>query len=80
VRDEEDGHADALVDPEELVLQALAHDQAQVAGQRRTIVLPRALVDAPTIGAKMEDGVLRIRFEGRADTRSGKSKKSKRGD
>ncbi|MBI2781746.1 MAG: ArsA family ATPase [Chloroflexi bacterium] len=53
----------------------------QVAGLRRTIVLPRALVDAPTIGAKMEDGVLRIRFEGRADTRSGKSTKpSKRGD
>ncbi len=34
----------------------------QVGGLRRTIVLPRALVDAPTTGAKMEDGVLRIRF------------------
>lgn len=53
----------------------------QVDGLRRTIVLPRALVDAPTIGAKMEDGVLRIRFEGRPDARAGKSKKStKRGD
>jgi arsenite-transporting ATPase len=53
----------------------------QVEGLRRTIVLPRALVDAPTIGAKMEDGVLRIRFEGRTDARPGKSKKSaKRGD
>jgi arsenite-transporting ATPase len=39
----------------------------QVDGLRRTIVLPHALVDAPTSGAKMEDGVLRIRFEGRAD-------------
>ncbi|MEA2673862.1 MAG: arsenite/tail-anchored protein-transporting ATPase [Chloroflexota bacterium] len=36
----------------------------QVDGLRRTIVLPRALVDAPTIGAKMEDGILRIRFQG----------------
>jgi arsenite-transporting ATPase len=36
----------------------------QVDGLRRTIVLPRALVDAPTMGAKMEDGVLRIRFQG----------------
>ena len=41
----------------------------QVDGLRRTIVLPRALVDAPTMGAKMEDGILRIRFQGRADTR-----------
>ena len=39
----------------------------QVDGLRRTIVLPRALVDAPTAGAKMEDGVLRIQFKGRAD-------------
>jgi arsenite-transporting ATPase len=53
----------------------------QVDGLRRTIVLPRALVDAPTIGAKMEDGVLRIRFEDRAGARSGKQAKStKRGD
>ena len=41
--------------------------QLQVDGLRRTIVLPRALVDAPTVGAKMEDGVLRIRFAGRLD-------------
>jgi arsenite-transporting ATPase len=34
----------------------------QVDGLRRTIVLPRALVDAPTTGAKMDDGILRIRF------------------
>jgi arsenite-transporting ATPase len=53
----------------------------QVDGLRRTIVLPRALVDAPTIGAKMEDGVLRIRFQGREETRHGKSTKpTKRGD
>ena len=41
----------------------------QVDGLRRTITLPRALVDAPTTGAKMDDGVLKIRFEGRADAR-----------
>src|SRR5215208_585607 len=41
----------------------------QVDGLRRTIVLPRALVDAPTTSAKMEDGVLRITFGGRAGTR-----------
>ena len=41
----------------------------QVDGLRRKIVLPRALVDVPTTSAKMEDGVLRIRFEGRAETR-----------
>ena len=34
----------------------------QVDGLRRTIVLPRALVNAPTTGAKMDDGILRIRF------------------
>jgi len=52
----------------------------QVDGLRRTIVLPRALVDAPTMGAKMEDGVLRIRFQGRPDARAGTAKASKRGD
>jgi arsenite/tail-anchored protein-transporting ATPase len=35
----------------------------QVGTWRRTILLPRALVDAPTKSAKMEDGVLRIQFE-----------------
>jgi arsenite-transporting ATPase len=35
----------------------------QVGNWRRSIVLPRALIDAPTNGAKMEDGVLRIQFE-----------------
>ena len=40
----------------------------QVGGLRRTIVLPRALVDAPTTGAKMEDGVLRIRFGTRPES------------
>ena len=44
----------------------------QVDGLRRTIVLPRALVDAPTTGAKMDDGILRIQFGGRADARPGK--------
>jgi arsenite-transporting ATPase len=51
----------------------------QVDGLRRTIVLPRALVDAPTMGAKMEDGVLRIRFQGRADEPVKSTKSTKRG-
>ncbi len=37
----------------------------QVGNWRRTLVLPRALVDAPTSGAKMEDGILRIEFSTR---------------
>src|SRR5215213_6721226 len=41
----------------------------QLDGLRRTILLPRALVDAPAMGAKMEDVVLRIRFGGRAEAR-----------
>lgn len=44
-------------DGDELVL--------QVGGWRRTLMLPRALVDAPTTGAKMEDGILRIEFSAR---------------
>ena len=44
-------------DGEELLL--------QVGGWRRTLVLPRALVESPTKGAKMEDGILRIQFEAR---------------
>jgi arsenite-transporting ATPase len=39
----------------------------QVDGLRRTIVLPRALIDVPTTGAKMDDGILRIRFGTRAE-------------
>jgi arsenite/tail-anchored protein-transporting ATPase len=35
----------------------------QVGQWRRTLVLPRALIDAPTKGAKMDDGTLRIQFE-----------------
>jgi hypothetical protein len=34
-----------------------------VGGWRRTLVLPRALIGAPTTGAKMNDGTLRIQFE-----------------
>jgi arsenite-transporting ATPase len=33
---------------------------------RRTLVLPRALVDAPTTGARMEDSTLRIQFAARS--------------
>jgi arsenite-transporting ATPase len=43
----------------------------QVGGWRRSIVLPRALVDAPTSSAKMEDGVLRIVFKSRDGATSG---------
>ncbi len=42
----------------------------QVGLWRRTLVLPRALVDAPTTGAKMEDNTLRVTFGGRT-TRTG---------
>jgi hypothetical protein len=34
-----------------------------VGSLRRTLLLPRALIDAPTRGAKMDDGTLRITFE-----------------
>lgn len=37
----------------------------QVGNWRRTLTLPRALVDAPTIGAKMENTTLKIRFAAR---------------
>lgn len=53
-----------------------------VDGLRRTIVLPRALMDAPTLGAKMDDGVLRIRFGGRSehDAAGKRAATAKRGD
>jgi arsenite-transporting ATPase len=35
----------------------------QVGGWRRTLLLPRALIHAPTKGARMDDGTLRIQFE-----------------
>ena len=34
-----------------------------VGGWRRTLLLPRALVEAPTRGAKMDGGTLRVEFE-----------------
>jgi arsenite-transporting ATPase len=34
----------------------------QVGTWRRNLVLPRLLLDAPTLGAKMEDRVLKVRF------------------
>jgi arsenite/tail-anchored protein-transporting ATPase len=37
----------------------------QVGSWRRTLVLPRALIDVQTKGAKMDDGVLRIEFQTR---------------
>jgi arsenite/tail-anchored protein-transporting ATPase len=45
----------------------------QVGGSRRTLVLPRALVDSPTRSAKMEDGILRVEFENRDRDRTGVS-------
>jgi arsenite-transporting ATPase len=46
----------------------------QVGGWRRTLMLPRALIDAPTQGAKMDDGTLRIKFKApaRAAARGGR--------
>jgi arsenite-transporting ATPase len=40
----------------------------QVGAWRRTLLLPRALINAPTKGAKMDDGTLRIQFEAPART------------
>jgi arsenite-transporting ATPase len=37
----------------------------QVGTWRRTLVLPRVLVDVPTVGAKMEDNTLQIQFAAR---------------
>jgi arsenite-transporting ATPase len=34
----------------------------QVGGYRRSLVLPRALVESPTLGAKLEGGILRMEF------------------
>ena len=42
----------------------------EVGGWRRTLMLPRALIGAPTKGAKMDDGILRIQFE--APAKAGK--------
>ncbi len=46
----------------------------QVGALRRTLMLPRVLLDAPTKGAKMDDGLLRIQFQApaRATTRGGR--------
>jgi arsenite-transporting ATPase len=45
----------------------------QVGGWRRTLMLPRVLVESPTLGAKMTDGILRVEFDarGRAQARQG---------
>ena len=42
----------------------------QVGAWRRTLLLPRALIDLPTKGAKMDDGTFRIQFE--APAKAGK--------
>jgi arsenite-transporting ATPase len=46
----------------------------EVGAWRRNLVLPRALLDAPTRGARFEDHVLKIRFE--APPREGGSSRS----
>ncbi len=43
----------------------------QVGGWRRTLVLPRALIGAPTVGARMENHRLRIEFEAARRARQG---------
>jgi arsenite-transporting ATPase len=43
----------------------------QVDSWRRTLLLPRALMNARTVGAKMEGKTLRIEFEERAPARAG---------
>ncbi len=48
----------------------------EVAGWRRTLMLPRALIDAPTRGAKMDDGTLRIEFD--APARAGRDRQGGR--
>jgi arsenite-transporting ATPase len=70
VRSEKGGHVLEVALPftsrEDVAIQRDGDElQLQVDGLRRTIVLPRALMDVPTTSAKMDDGVLRIRFEGR---------------
>ena len=42
----------------------------EVGAWRRTLMLPRVLIEAPTRGAKMDDGTLRIEFE--APARAGR--------
>jgi arsenite-transporting ATPase len=70
VRSEKGGHVLEVALPftsrEDVAIQRDGDElQLQVDGLRRTIVLPRALMDVPTTSAKMDEGVLRIRFEGR---------------
>ncbi len=48
----------------------------EVGGWRRTLMLPRALIDAPTRGAKMDDGILRIEFA--APARAGQERQGGR--
>ena len=45
----------------------------QVGAYRRNLVLPRALVDAPTLGAKMDGNTLRIQFGARPKQSGGKN-------
>ncbi len=67
VRREEGGYVLALELPftsrEEITLSRAGDELVlQVGTWRRNLVLPRLLLDAPTLGAKMEDRVLKVRF------------------
>jgi arsenite-transporting ATPase len=44
----------------------------EVGGQRRNLILPRALIDAPTLGARFDAQVLKIRFAAPARTSTGR--------
>jgi arsenite-transporting ATPase len=71
VRREGDGYVLSLELPfttrEEIGLSRHADELVISVGTwRRTLVLPRALVDAPTTGARMEDSTLRIQFAARS--------------
>ena len=46
--------------------------QLQVGTWRRNLVLPRVLIDTPTVGAKMEDTTLKVRFAARPPSNGGK--------
>jgi arsenite-transporting ATPase len=48
----------------------------QVAGWRRTLVLPRALIRAPTTGARMDDHTLKVEFA--AGSRAGTTSRGRR--
>ncbi len=76
VRRENDGYALSLELPftsrEEVTLARHGDELLITVGSwRRTLVLPRALVDAATVGAKMDGNTLRIQFAARSPQHGG---------